>query len=68
MKKKNKQSEFLIGMMLGLVLAILFFTKLTFAAEVSEPQRCNVYGSVAINSISDVLAVSNFIDSGKESQ
>lgn len=51
MKKKNKQSEFLIGIMLGLVLAILFFTKLTFAAEVNEPQRWHVNGSVAINSI-----------------
>ena len=51
MKKKNKQSEFLIGIMLGLLLAILFFTKLTFAAEVNEPQRWHVNGSVAINSI-----------------
>lgn len=50
MKRTNKKGEVLTGVAIGLILAILFFSKLTFAATVeNEPQRWHVNGSVTIN-------------------
>ena len=50
MRKADKKGEILTGVAIGLILAILFFTKLTFAATVkNEPQRWHVNGSATIN-------------------